>query len=392
MSVITIGIEQLEVGMYVLEIAEQRAGTVQIKSRGRVTSQAAIDELKRKGILRVVIETDVESGNSTSSQALPIHQHLETTVPLTDELARAEKLYQQGLKIQGSLYKAIQNGTQFDDYVPREFSTALVGSLDRNPDALLLMTKIREKDSYLLEHSLNVGILLANFARYLGLEEEEIERLAYSGLLHDLGKIKVDDAILHKPGRLTDGEMEEMKKHVTYGVEFLHQMRIDETLIKWVSEHHERLDGLGYPSQLSADQITRQGRMLAIVDMYDALTADRCYKPGMSSQKALQILLKDSKDKLDQGLLQQFIRCMGIYPVGSLVELSNNKVALVIKQNDKQPLRPCVRVFYSTAGNHYLPPKEVNLATDDRIKIDKAVVASDYNIDINRFFHESVLP
>lgn len=391
MSVITIGIEQLEVGMYVLEIAEQRAGTVHIKTRGRVTSQATIDELKRKGITRLVIETDVESNSTVSGQGLPANQHLETTVPLEDELARAEKLYHQGLKIQENLYKAIQDGTPFDDYVPKEFSTSLVGSLDRNPDALLLMTKIREKDSYLLEHSLNVGILLANFARFLELDEQEIEQLAYSGLLHDLGKIKIDDAILHKPGRLTVEEMEEMKKHVNYGVEFLHQMKIDTSLIKWVSEHHERLDGLGYPAQLTADQITRQGRMLAIVDMYDALTADRCYKPGMSSQKALQILLKDSKNKLDPALLQQFIRCMGIYPVGSLVELSNNKVALVIKQNDKQPLKPHVRVFYSTAGNHYLTPREVNLATDDRVKIDKAVVASDYNIDINRFFNESVL-
>ena len=216
--------------------------------------------------------------------------------------------------------------------------------------------------------------------------------MAYSGLLHDLGKIKIDDAILHKPGRLTTEEMEEMKKHVNYGVEFLHQMKIAPPLIKWVSEHHERLDGLGYPAQLKAEDITQQGRMLAIVDMYDALTADRCYKAGMSSQKALQILLKDSKNKLDPALLQQFIRCMGIYPVGSLVELSNSKVALVMKQNEKQPLKPLVRVFYSTVGNHYLSPKEVNLAIDDRVKIEKAVVASDYGIDINRFFNESVLP
>ncbi|MCP4524657.1 MAG: HD-GYP domain-containing protein [Aestuariibacter sp.] len=392
MSVITIGIEQLEVGMYVLEIAEQRAGTVHIKSRGRVTSEAAIKELKRKGITRVVIETDVESNPTAGGQPLPANQHLETAVPVERELVRAEKLYQQGIKIQKNLYKAIQSGTVFDDYVPREFSTALVGSLDRNPDALLLMTKIRKKDSYLLEHSLNVGILLANFGRFLGLEEQEVEQLAYSGLLHDLGKIKIDDAILHKPGRLTTEEMEEMKKHVNYGVEFLHQMKIAPSLIKWVSEHHERLDGLGYPAQLKAEDITQQGRMLAIVDMYDALTADRCYKAGMSSQKALQILLKDSKNKLDPALLQQFIRCMGIYPVGSLVELSNRKVALVMKQNEKQPLKPLVRVFYSTVGNHYLTPKEVNLATDDRVKIEKAVVASDYGIDINRFFNESVLP
>lgn len=391
MASLTIGIEQLEVGMYVLQIAEQKAGTVQIKTRGRVTSQAIIDELKRKGIKRLIIDTDLSSHAAKPKASEQRQPELDTRVPLAAELVKAESLYQQGIVLQKSLYDAVQAGTPFDDFVPTEFARTLVGSLDRNPDALLLLSRIREKDTYLLEHSLNVGILSAHFARSLGMSQPEIEAAAYSGLLHDLGKIKIPDDILHKPGRLTDTEMDVMKKHVEYGVEFLSAMKLDAGLIKVVSEHHERLDGLGYPYRLSGEDISYNGRILAITDMYDALTADRCYKAGMPSQKALQILMKDSETKLDATLLRQFIKCIGIYPLGSLVELSNQRVAMVMHQNDQQPLRPVVKTFYSISGGHYIAPKDVDLSKDLQINIVKAVTPAQYNIDINRFFKESIM-
>ena len=391
MASLTIGIEQLEIGMYVLQIAEQKAGTVQIKTRGRVTSQAIIDQLKRKGIKRLIIDTDLSSHAVKPEASEQKQPELDTRVPLAAELVKAESLYQQGIVLQKSLYDAVQEGTPFDDFVPAEFARALVGSLDRNPDALLLLSRIREKDTYLLEHSLNVGILSAHFARSLGMSQPEIEAAAYSGLLHDLGKIKIPDEILHKPGRLTEDEMAVMKKHVEYGVDFLSAMKLDTGLIKVVSEHHERLDGLGYPYRLSGEDISYNGRILAITDMYDALTADRCYKAGMPSQKALQILMKDSETKLDATLLQQFIKCMGIYPLGSLVELSNQRVAMVMHQNESQPLRPAVKMFYSISGGHYITPKDVDLSKDLQINIVKAVTPAQYNIDINRFFKESIM-
>ena len=391
MASLTIGIEQLEIGMYVLQIAEQKAGTVQIKTRGRVTNQTIIDQLKRKGIKRLIIDTDLSSHGTKPEAAEQRQPELYTRVPVEAELVKAESLYKQGIVLQKKLCKAIQEDTPFDDFVPAEFARALVGSLDRNPDALLLLSRIREKDSYLLEHSLNVGILSAHFARSLGMSQPEIEAAAHSGLLHDLGKIKIPDEILHKPGRLTEAEMDEMKKHVEYGVDFLSAMNLDEGLIRVVSEHHERLDGLGYPKRLKGEEISYNGRILAIADMYDALTADRCYKAGMPSQKALQILMKDSETKLDATLLQQFIKCIGIYPLGSLVELSNQRVAMVMNQNDRQPLRPVVKAFYSISGGHYITPKDVDLSKDLQINIVKAVTPAQYNIDINRFFKESIM-
>lgn len=386
-----ISINDLKVGMLVLQITEQRTASVNVKNKGRVSNQSIIDELKKKGVKKLAIDPDdiVETELHCNQEELKVKE--KQRVSLASELKIASSIHAKGLKLQQKLYESAERGTPFDESIPQEFTKALISSLDRNPDALLLLTRIREKDSYLLEHSLNVAILSANFSRFLGRSKTETESIAYAALLHDLGKIKIPDSILHKPGRLTDSEMEEMKKHVEYGVQFLEAMGIDKHRINVMSEHHERLDGKGYPAGKKGDEISYEGRMLAITDMYDALTADRCYKLGMSSQKALQILLKDSKTRLDSGLLQQFIKCMGVYPMGSLVALSNNKIALVMQQNENQPLKPVVKVIYSTVNNCYLPAKDIDLSKENTIKIDKGVVGSDYNIDINKFFKNAVL-
>jgi putative nucleotidyltransferase with HDIG domain len=256
----------------------------------------------------------------------------------------------------------------------------------------MCMTKIREKDSYLLEHSLNVAILLANFGTHVGLDEEQIQELALSGFLHDIGKIKIPDEILHKPGRLNDQEMTIMKDHVYYGTKVLIEMGMPDSIVETIGQHHERLDGYGYPEGLRGNEITAFGRMIAIVDTYDAITADRCYKAGMSSKKALQILLQDAPDKYDEGLVTQFVQCIGIFPAGSLVKLNNQKIAMVLKQHPVHATKPVVKVFYSVRGSHYLEPKELDLAAaSNGVKIVDAVIASDYKLDFNKYFNESIV-
>ena len=392
-----ITIDQLVPGMFVHQILEQK-GALKVKSQGRVTSDDVITALKKRGVKTLAIDTDKafkveERESSSAAETCPTPTSTDSVkskkVSLENELVRAEKLYKQGKAIQKLLLASVQKEMPFDASIPKAFSSKLVASVDRNPDALLCLTKIREKDDYLLEHSLNVAILLANFANYLGMSEDEVQDLSYAGFLHDLGKIKIPDEILHKPGRLTDSEMEVMKGHVKYGVDYLKSTEIAPPLIQAISEHHERLDGLGYPAGTKGDDISQAGRMLAIADMYDALTADRVYKSGMSSQRAFSILMSDAPTRLDQSLVQQFIKCLGVYPVGSLVLLSNDRLAMVLEQKDS-PLTPLVKVFYSVRNNHYLTPKDIDLSSDKTVSITKAVVASDYKIDVNTFFERSV--
>ncbi|WDT86136.1 HD-GYP domain-containing protein [Alteromonas sp. 009811495] len=391
-----ITIDQLKPGMYVHQIVEQK-GKLSITNQGRVTSDAIISTLKKRGVKTLVIDTDKAfNANSNADSSIgavaspsAVKQGASKPVSFDSELARAVKLHEQGKAIQHALQTNLQKEMPFDGSIPKAFSSKLVESVERNPDALLCLTKIREKDDYLLEHSLNVAILLANFAKHLGMTDNEVNELSYAGFLHDLGKIMIPDEILHKPGRLTDEEMDIMKGHVQHGVDHLLETDIQPHLIQAVAEHHERLDGLGYPQGKKGDEISMAGRMLAIADMYDALTADRVYKSGMSSQKAFSILMSEAPTRLDMYLVQQFIKCLGIYPVGSLVLLSNERLAMVMHQNDS-PLTPEVKVFYSVKQGHYLTPKDIDLSTDKSLTIVKAITASDYNIDINAFFERSV--
>ncbi|WP_026375116.1 HD-GYP domain-containing protein [Aestuariibacter salexigens] len=392
-SLKTVSIDELQIGMYVYEIAEYKS-EISIKARGRVLKRDAISTLKKKGVQTLVIDlsksrhvTDNERPKEKDNAARKVH----TRTSFSAEINRACQLHDEGKLIQQTLLESVKQNSFFDKHVPKDFCSQIVNSINRNPNALLCMTKIREKDEYLLEHSLNVSILLAHFGREFGMDNDDIDELAYAGFVHDLGKIKVPDEILHKPGRLTDEEMAIMKLHVDYGVDVLHEIGIDPGLIQTVSEHHERLDGKGYPAGKSADEISLQGRMIAIVDVYDALTADRVYKPGMSSQKALQILLQDCPHKYDEYLVKKFIKCVGIYPVGSLVMLSNERIAIVLQQHEEQPTKPKVRVFYSAKHRHYLESKDIDLKTESTLKIERPVMASEYNIDTRAFFERSVM-
>lgn len=396
-----ISINDLKPGMFVDSIAEQK-GNLQVASRGKVTKRAIVASLKKRGVLSVLIDPSKqfvpdEAESPQEPEAAEVEEPVkeEATqkreVSFDREVAVANKLHKKGKSVQKVLLNSVAKGLPMDIAVPEEFTKNLVGSIDRNPNALLCLTKIREKDDYLLEHSLNVAILLANFAQYIGLKEEEVQELALSGFLHDIGKIRIPDKILHKPGRLTDQEMNIMRDHVVYGIEALQEMDIPERMIRTVGEHHERLDGYGYPEGARDDEISFYGRMIAIVDVYDALTADRCYKAGMPSQKALQILLKDTPHKYDRELVQKFIKCIGIYPVGSLVKLSDETIAMVVKHNEDAPLKPIVKVFYSLRGKHYLAPKDINLSKIEyRLDIEKAVLASDYKLDFKNFFENKI--
>lgn len=387
----TIDIEELQKGMFVDSIAAQQ-GNMKITSRGHVTNDQQISQLRDKGILALVIDlskqlsvAEQEVANSTPSNTKPIVE-----VSFEQEITIAAALHNKGKALQKRMFDHVTKGLALDLTITNEFTRNLVSSIDRNPNALLCMTKIREKDSYLLEHSLNVAILLANFANHAQLSEEQVQELTLSGFLHDIGKIRIPDEILHKPGRLTDQEMNIMRDHVYFGIQVLKEIGLPESIIRTISEHHERLDGYGYPEGARGDEISLYGRMIAIVDTYDAITADRCYKPGMPSQKALQIILQDSPHKYDGELVKKFIKCIGVYPVGSLIKLSNEKIAMVVKQHPTHSTKPLVKVFYSVRGNHYLKPIELDLNKSPQIKIEKAVVASEYRLDFNKYFTESI--
>lgn len=389
----TIGIKDLKPGMYVQKIVLQK-GSLKIKSQGKVTTQTMVDKLKKQGVKKLEIDPSKAFSSEQSSIEDPAnhHQPVKKAVKRTSfdtELIDAKTLYEKGKRLQEKLMESVLRELPMDLAIPTEFAKKLISSLERNHNALMCLTRIREKDTYLLEHSLNVAIILANFARHLQFDDTVVTELALAGFVHDIGKIKIPDEILHKPSRLNKQEMTVMRNHVLYGIQTLEEMDLPEHIIRTMSEHHERLDGKGYPKGLKSAEISQYGQMIAVCDVYDAIVADRCYKAGESSKRAMQILLKDSPEKYDRELVQKFIQCVGIYPTGSLVKLDNEQIALVVGQAENQPLKPMVKVFYSIRGSHYVSPKTIEMAKS-HINIDSAVMASDYNLDFNRFFEEKI--
>lgn len=390
---------ELKPGMYVAEVTEQ-SGKLKIKSRGLVRTPKAIASLEKQGVIKVLvdlskseIEQEKAADNAPDETQPTPPESLEPSVPLEKELGKAVKLYDTAKEIQAQAFDNMKAGKPIDTDAMKEVADGFIDSVFRNPDALACMTRMREKDAYLMEHSVNVSIIMTIFARHLRLDREIIHQLATGALLHDLGKIGVPDPVLNKPGRLDDSEMQQMRDHVTLGHEVLKRSgQLSPISLQVVEDHHERLDGSGYPNGKTAEQLDQYSRMITIVDTYDAITATRCYQTARSPVTAFKILRAESGTAFDGELVAEFIACMGVHPVGTLVRMKSNKLGIVIRSNYLNPISPKVHIFYSITNKTYIEPKVVDLAdpktTDE---IDRSVKPEDFKIDMLKFFREMLL-
>ena len=259
------------------------------------------------------------------------------------ELAKSENTYTSAKITVKSIMSGIRLGRMIDMNQARETVNTIVDSVLRNKDALAWLTKIKEKDNYTAEHSLNVCILATAFARHLGHDEEDIRKIALSGLLHDVGKSRVPDDILNKEGRFDDQEFEIMKMHTVYGRDLLMSLSdADRVAIDVAHSHHERIDGKGYPRRLKENQIPYFAKVVSLADCYDAITSTRCYDKGRASMEALDIIYKCRGTQFDEHLALEFIRCIGIYPPGSIVQFTNGEVGIVLATDEQNKLKPKV--------------------------------------------------
>ncbi|MBP8134114.1 MAG: HD-GYP domain-containing protein, partial [Zoogloea sp.] len=283
-------------------------------------------------------------------------------VSVREEMARARKVHEQAHKVVRTMMSDVRLGKAVTLEDAEPVVEAITGSVLRNSGALMGLIGIKNKDDYTFLHSVSVCTLMIAFGRSLGLAGDELRQGGIGGLLHDIGKMKVPDEVLNKPGRLTDAEFDLIKQHPGDGhAVLLETAGIGPVPLDITRHHHERLDGSGYPDKLAGDAISTMARMAAIVDVYDAITADRCYHKGLPAAEALRKMWEWSTDHFDQKLLQAFMRCVGIYPVGSLVKLESGRLGVVIEQNDSSLLTPRLRVFFSTKSNGYIKPEVVDL-------------------------------
>src|SRR5438105_9534967 len=293
--------------------------------------------------------------------------------PVEQEIGPAKIAYTSGRELTREVLSAVRVGRTLDAVQLKSAVSSMTESVLRNPDALLLFSQLRAKGEYTESHAIDVSIYMITFGRFLQLEPGQIEFLGYLGLLQDIGKVRLPKELLEKRGRLTIEEFERAKLHVNYSAEILRATPgLPGDLTRIAALHHERHDGSGYPKGLRGNEIGMIGSIAAIVDTFDALTVKRPYADPVSPSAAISMLYKWRGVFFDAHLVEQFLRCIGIFPVGSLVELNSGEVGVVIAQNPTKRLLPRVMVIRDAEGHPLVPHKMLDLAREPKAKKDES--------------------
>ncbi|MEI6736999.1 MAG: HD-GYP domain-containing protein, partial [Pseudomonadota bacterium] len=265
-----------------------------------------------------------------------------------------------------------------------------VDSMVRNPDAMMWVARMREQDTLTYDHGLNVAINLVAFGRHLGYPKEQLSQLGVVGLLLDIGKIRISRELLEKNARLTPEEFSEIKRHVKHSVDILNQTaNVNPDVLEGVAQHHERMDGSGYPQGLSGNKISLYGKMAGIADAYVAMTKKRPYAIAASPHEVLQLLSNWGGTQFQLDMVEHFIQSIGVFPVGSLIELSTGEVAVVVTHNKQKRLRPKVLVVTEEDKTLLKHPSVKDLiydVSDNPIYILRGLPSNSYGIDPSEYY------
>lgn len=362
-----INAEGLRVGMYVVdtgvswlshpylysvngELAEQELA----KLLNEGYTEAYIDLTRcRPGTLPPELEALVarETGDLTQENAAEAFMPPPPRVALAEELPKARAVFQSSLSMAKNMMEEIRKGAPFDMPSAEPLVEDILDSLDRNANALFSLCKLRQKDDYTYTHCVNVSVLCVMFARGLGMGEDVLHGIGLGGLFHDVGKAMVPQRILQAPRRLNDDEMAIMKRHPELGFEYLKGYKNAPKEVQQITlEHHEQYCGKGYPRCLTADGISLPGRIAAVVDVFDALSSKRVYKDSMPISKALSILYSMRDKEFFPGMAERFIRLLGVYPLGSAVELEDDSLGVVCEPNMSMPMKPKIVLVRHKGG------------------------------------------
>lgn len=372
-----INLSQIKVGMYVHDLNCDWMTHPFFRSRFPITSYDEIRKITEAGIREIYIDTSKGLNARYAPTRKEVQARIErdmidiatpkTTLPVrttfADELVRTKIIKQQAKHQVSAIMHDARLGKMIELDRIEPVVQNITQSVLRNSGAMISLLRIKNKDDYTFLHSVSVCALLIAFCKSSGMDAETVLQAGIGGLLHDTGKAMVDDRILNKPGLLTDEEFLLMKEHSNHGHDILSQIpNVGAIPLDIALHHHERHDGSGYPKNMPGAEISTLAQMAAIVDVYDAITSDRSYHKGMPAADALRKIYEWSQYHFDPKLVQAFIRCIGIYPVGTLVLLESGRLGVVTETNEINLLTPKINVFFSTKSNTYIAPQEVDLS------------------------------
>jgi putative nucleotidyltransferase with HDIG domain len=371
-----ISVAELRPGMYVADLGAGWMDHPFVRNHFLVDGEETIHKIVASGIREVYIDptkgldvadapTEHEVRREIEAEMLRVFAEDVPRQPASarEEMGRAQKVQGEANKIIHNIMSDVRLGKQVQVEAVEPVVEQMTESILRNAGALLSLCRVKSKDDYTFQHSVSVCALLVAFCHAVGLDAQTIHLAGVGGLLHDIGKVRIPDKILNKPGQYTDDEFMIMKSHVVESKAILEATPgISEISILIAYQHHERHDGSGYAQGLKGEEISVMGRMAAICDVYDAITSDRVYHKGMAPNEALRKIFEWSKFHFDPPLVQQFIRAIGIYPVGTLVMLESGRIGIVLEQAEGSLLQPLVNVVFDSKLGQYLTPREVDLS------------------------------
>jgi HD-GYP domain-containing protein (c-di-GMP phosphodiesterase class II) len=392
-----VAVADLRIGMYVAELDRPWLDTKFAFQGFPITSEADL-EMLRQTCKKVFIDPEKSSANAAlpppvlpaASVAAPRYPE---RLPVEQELEPAKKLFEECKQTLQKNVEVLLAGGELDAKGVKASVQKIGDSIERNPDAMLLLTRVRQKDERQLQRALSVSVLMITFGRFLQLPREDLDLLGLVGLLQDIGKLKVPDAVLSKREALTPEERSLARLHVVHSAAMLREAPgLPAGLADLVLMHHERFDGSGYPRGRAGSEISMLGHMAAIVDSFCAMTSVRAYAEQMSPSNALAMLYKGRGTLYHEALVEQFIQCIGIYPVGSVVQLNSGEIAVVIAQNRVRRLQPRVMVLLDAESKPVTPQrildliKEPKSASGESYRIRRTLESSKLPLDPRDFF------
>lgn len=367
-----ISVDDLSFGMYVAKLDRPWTETPFVFQGFVLKSEKQLDVLKKLCKLVYIDPEKEERPETAKVTAEDIAKIRGTTVykevaTVEAEFPRALQAYSSSTDVVKELSRAIQIGGAIDASRAHEAATQITESVVRNPDAMALLTKLQEKSSITLSRAIEISVMMTIFGRFLQLPPDRLELLSMLGLLQDVGKLKLPPDLAQR-GPINAAEIELYRSHVDYSVEELSKSAgLPPELSGLASLHHERFDGSGYPRGLRGDAIALYGLIAGIVDAFDTLTAPQPMGENMSPANALSVIYKGRGKQFHPALVEQFIQCIGVYPVGSVVELNSGEVAVVIAQNTVRRMQPRVMVVEDPEGNPVVPYKMLDLMKGPKV-------------------------
>ena len=378
-----VSVEELEFGVYISELDRPWTETP-FMFQGFVLKDDKQLEILKKHCKKVTI--DLEKGPDLQDvrlqkragpnqpsvlESIKTKVRYEEKATVDEEMPAARAATRKTEGVLQDIFNAVQAGKALDAPRVKEAVTSMTDSVVRNPDAMLLLAKMKQKGEHTLDRALGVSIYMITFGRFLQLPREQLDLLGMLGLLQDIGKTRVPEDVLTKEGKLSNAEMAVCKSHVSHSVEILKETAGLPTELPALSAlHHERFDGSGYPGGLKGAQIGLFGSIAGLVDCFDALTHPRPYGEALAPSNALNMLYNGRDTQFDRPLVEQFIQCIGIYPVGALVEMNSGDIGIVIAQNLVRRLQPRVMLVLDAKSIPKRPPLILDLAREPKVNVD----------------------